>query len=203
MSGARHEAAHALRQKILREAIAILYREGVDRITMRALAEKLGYSPATIYLYFKNKEDLVRQIALHGFARLAETTRPALEMDDPVEAVSEGARRYIDFGLENPELYRLMFQELSVSGYATDPAVQHADQTWQLYQKLYQRGIETGRFRNVDPNLQILIGWATFHGFIQLAHAERMPPREAGPAPLAALRDAVIADRLRALLPPS
>ena len=43
-------SGESLRQKILEEAIGIVYREGVDRITMRALGEKLGYSPATIYL---------------------------------------------------------------------------------------------------------------------------------------------------------
>ena len=53
-----------LATRILREAIDIVSREGADRITMRSLAEKLGYSVATIYIYFRNKDELLNKIAL-------------------------------------------------------------------------------------------------------------------------------------------
>jgi len=194
----RRENAGALRQKILDEAIGTIYREGIDRITMRALAEKLGHSPATIYLHFKNKEDLINEIALYGFLRLEATARPVLDIEDPVEAVAEGARRYVDFGLCNSELYRLMFREFSPRVYTTQ-ATDRTDEFWALYRKLFQRGMEQGVFRSGDPDVEIAMLWAACHGFVELALSERMPPRQTPDAALEALREALVADRLRAL----
>ena len=196
----RRANAGLLRQKILDEAIGTIYREGVDRVTMRALAEKLGYSPATIYLHFKNKEDLINEIAHYGFLRLEEIAHPVLEIDDPLEAVSEGARRYVDFGLRNSELYRLMFREFSPSVYATR-ATDRTDELWALYRKLFQRGMERGVFRSGDPDVEIAMLWAACHGFVELTLSERMPPRQTPGAALDAMREALVGDRLRALRP--
>ena len=193
-------SAGALRQKILDEAIGTICREGIERITMRALAEKLGYSPATIYLHFKNKEDLTNEVATHGFLRLEEIARPVLEMDDPVEAVSEGLRRYVDFGLTNGELYRLMFREFPPASWA-DAATDRTDEIWALYRKLFQRGMERGAFRRSDPDVAIAMLWAACHGFVELALSERMPPRQTPETGLAAMRDALVDDRIRALRP--
>jgi AcrR family transcriptional regulator len=189
-----------LRRKILEEAIGIVYREGVGRITMRALAESLGYSPATIYLYFRNKEELVREIALHGFSLLEEATSAVTEIEDPFEAVAEAGRRYIDFALAHPELYRLIYQEFSVTHYAEAEQAQAAA-LWQLFRGPYVRGIESGAFRVSDPDVETAIGWAQVHGFVQLALSGRMPPRPAQGLglTLTQIRDAMIEQRLRLL----
>jgi AcrR family transcriptional regulator len=189
-----------LRGKILEEAIRIVYREGVGRITMRALAEALGYSPATIYLYFKNKEELIREIALHGFSLLEEATSAVAELEDPFEAVAEAGRRYIDFALANPELYRLIYQEFSVTQYTETERAQGAA-LWQLFRGPYVRGIQSGAFRASDPDVETAIGWAQVHGFVQLALSGRMPPpaTQGLGLTLAQLRDAIIEHRLRVL----
>lgn len=194
------ETARALRQKILDEAIGTIYREGVHRITMRALADKLGYSPATIYLHFRNKDDLISEIATQGFLRLHQATRPVLEIDDPVEAVSEGARRYVDFGLANGALYRLTFREFSPAGWGPRELAR-IDELWSLYRKIFQRGMETGAFRRADPDVAIAMLWAGCHGFVELALSGRMPPPSAPEAAHGALREALVADRIRALQP--
>ena len=195
------ENAKALRQKILSQAIDTIYEEGVERITMRALAQRLGYSPATIYLYFENKQDLITAIAVHGFGLLEEQTKPALELEDPVEAVRVSTRRYLDFGLENGSLYRLMFREFSPTSYSED-GLRRIDEIWALYRKIFQSGMEAGVFRNANPDIEIAMLWSACHGFVELALSQRMPPRPApDAAPLAGLRDAVVADRIRALRP--
>ncbi len=193
--------ARALRHKILAEAIDTIHREGIDRITMRALAQKLGYSPATIYLYFENKQALITAIALHGFGLIEERTRPALDIEDPVDAVRESARRYVDFGLENGALYQLMFREFEPAGYEAQ-AVQRIDEVWSLYRKIFQRGMEQGVFRNADPDAEIAMLWSSCHGFVELALSDRMPPRPAAQAgSVASLREHLLDDRIRALRP--
>jgi len=190
----------ALRQKILEEAIGIVYQEGLDRFTMRGLAEKLGYSAATIYLYFRNKEDLIHEIARYGYERLVAATRGAFEIEDPFEAVAAMVRAYVDFGLSHPELYRLMTWDFSPEGYTEAERLRTAE-LWTRYRKLYGRGIESGAFRAGDPDVQAAMGWAFVHGFLQLAISGRMPPAALKDKTLTELRDALIAERIQALRP--
>jgi AcrR family transcriptional regulator len=172
------ESESSLRQKILEEALQILADDGSGRVTMRALAERLGYSPATIYLHFRNKDDLLQQIALHGFEKLAQATREGTSRDDVREAVVEGGRRYLDFALANPALYRLMFEEIDIAKYRGDPSPSVPGRAlFDLYRDMYVRGASTGAIAHeIDPDIQTLIGWSAVHGFAMLALSGRLPP---------------------------
>jgi AcrR family transcriptional regulator len=191
-------SSEGFRAKIVEEAIGIVYRQGPRRITMRFLAEKLGYSPGTIYLYFRNKQELLKEIALHGFDALGDAVAPAHALQDPFDAIAETARRYIDFGLEHHELYRLMFHDISLVGQLAPARVAR---TWALGRTLYERGIASGVFRQSDPEIEANIGWAWVHGFGELAASGRVPARGGMPKRLRAVRDAMIEARLRALRP--
>ena len=187
------------RRKILEEAIGIVYREGVERITMRGLAEKLGYSPATIYLHFSGKNELQREIARHGFERLVDRLSSAFEIEDPDEALRQICLRYIEFGLENPQLYRLMFQELTALrelGMGDSPP---GSSLFQSLREVYTRGVDSGAFRECDVTVEAAVGWAMVHGLVQLAAARRLPNPAILVEEFAPLRDALIDDRLRSL----
>jgi AcrR family transcriptional regulator len=187
------------RRKILEEAIGIVYREGVERITMRGLAEKLGYSPATIYLHFSGKNELQREIARHGFERLIECLDAAFEIEDPDLALRQICLRYIGFGLENPELYRLMFQDMTTLrelGMGDDPL---GSRLFQALREVYTRGVANGSFRNCDATVEAAVGWAMVHGLVQLASARRLPNPALFLEEFAPLRDALVDDRLRSL----
>jgi len=193
--------SEAFRAKILEEAIGIVYRHGPRRVTMRSLAEKLGYSPGTIYLHFRNKQELLKEIALHGFDALGDTVAPAQALEDPFEAIAETARRYIDFGLEHHALYRLMFHDIALVEPLAPADYARMARTWALGRSLYERGITSGVFRPGDPEIEANIGWAWVHGFVELAASGRLPAGGGLPKQLRAVRDAMIEARLRALRP--
>jgi AcrR family transcriptional regulator len=190
-----------VRAKILEQAIGLVYRYGPRRVTMRSLARKIGYSPATLYLYFRNKQELLKEIALRGFDALGDAVAPAQLLDDPFEAIAETARRYIDFGLEHHELYRLMFEDIFLVGPLVAAERARMARTWALGRVLYERGVASGAFRPSDPEIEANIGWAWVHGFVQLAAFRRLPAGGGPPKHLRAVRDAMIEARLRALRP--
>jgi len=167
-------AGTSLRDKILEEAIEIVQKHGVEGVTMRTLAERLGHSPATLYLYFQNKRELLRDLALEGFDRLLEALTPALRLSDATEALVEGAKRYIDFGLANPEIYRLMFQDTAISTFTRDDLI-HRSRVWNLFREAHARGIASGVLRQGDPDTFNMVGWALLHGFVLLALSGRNP----------------------------
>lgn len=164
----------SLREKILREAIETVQKHGVEGVTMRSLAERLGYSPAAIYLHFQSKRELLQDLANEGFDRLAEAVAPSLRLPDPVEAMVEGAKCYIDFGLANPEIYRLMFQGTSIRAFHPDDLVRRS-RVWDLFRETHARGIASGQLRKGDPDVCNMVGWSLLHGFVQLALSGRNP----------------------------
>lgn len=194
-------ASSHLRDKILSEAIGIVFREGPHRITMRSLAEKLGHSPATIYLHFRSKQALLREIALHGFDALGRALAPTEAIEDDAEALAELLRRYVDFGLSHPELYRLMFQDLDPPRDLEPEEELRARRVQALVRERYERGMARGRFRAGDPEIEASLGWSWAHGFVQLALAGRLRRNGSGAADVRVQREALIEARLRSLRP--
>ena len=194
------ERSEDLRTKILEEAIGMVVREGVGRTTMRALARRLGISPATLYQHFRDKQHLQREIALHGIEGLHEAMKPAADIEDPFEALREMSVRYIQFGLSNPELYQLMTQTLGslrALGLVGDPRVLEFRGR---VAAVYERGMAAGVFRDVDPDVEISVRWAAVHGFVQLVAASRLPDAHSA-AELRELQEAIIELMLRSLRP--
>ena len=59
-----------LRQEILDAASELFVKDGYENVSMRRIADKIEYSPTTIYLYFKDKAELLEQVCQETFARL-------------------------------------------------------------------------------------------------------------------------------------
>lgn len=100
-----------IRALILAEARKLFAEEGYERITIRRLAARLGYTPGAIYLYFKSKNELLYELHNEGFRLLheAKLRQAGVEAADPLERLRQGGLLYIDFALEHPDYYELMF----------------------------------------------------------------------------------------------
>jgi AcrR family transcriptional regulator len=101
------------RQEILdaaRDLFVLFVNEGYERFSMRKLAEKMGYSPTTIYPYFKNRDALFfamcEEVAEHFFAHL---TNIKTAHDDPLEALHQALFYLIAFGFNHPNEYTVFF----------------------------------------------------------------------------------------------
>jgi AcrR family transcriptional regulator len=200
MESAMMKSTNESRRRILEEAIGIVHRGDVDGITMRGLAEKVGHSAAAIYLHFDGKEELEREIALHGFELLEERIAPTFALADPFEALEELVRRYVQFGISHPRLYALMFQDLTglrTLGLAGHPRLLRLREG---ILGICERGIASGAFLAADPAQAMAVRWAMAHGFVQLVLAQRLP-EDPGGSDFAHLRDALIQTMLRSLRP--
>ncbi len=99
-----------LRQEIMDVAREMFVAEGYANVSMRKIADKIGYSATTIYLYFKDKNDLLHQICEQTFARLAANIKAINRLsDNPLEKLRSGLREYIHFGLKHPSQYEIVF----------------------------------------------------------------------------------------------
>ncbi len=99
-----------LRRQILAAARELFVNEGYESVSMRKIASKIEYSPTTIYLYFKDKADLLDSVCKETLLDLL-TTLELLKADksDPVETLRKSGRAYVEFGLKYPQDYKLTF----------------------------------------------------------------------------------------------
>ena len=112
----REREKKGIREEILSAARALFVQDGYENVSIRKIAEKIEYSPGTIYLYFQDKADILAQISEETFSRL-EQRLVAINRDaavDPLDRVRRGLRAYIEFGLKHPNRYILTFVRGSV-----------------------------------------------------------------------------------------
>src|SRR5215472_157963 len=99
-----------LRQEILDAASELFVKEGYENVSMRRIADKIEYSPTTIYLYFEDKASLLFAVCEETFAKLAKRMESITRQnDDPITALKRGCRAYVEFGLKYPNHYRVTF----------------------------------------------------------------------------------------------
>lgn len=95
---------------IRNEAIALAETEGWNKLTVRALAARIGYQPPILYQHFKSKDHLLKAIMDEGFDQLIHAMHAAaLSGKNPGEALINVAIARFNFALENKTLHSLMF----------------------------------------------------------------------------------------------
>lgn len=97
------------RRLIMEAAREMLISVGYEGVSMRKLAEEIEYSPAAIYVHFKDKDDLIRQTCMEDFEALAKAFSDTPWSEDAIERVRQLGRAYVKFGIEHPKQYMLMF----------------------------------------------------------------------------------------------
>src|SRR5580698_4483234 len=111
----REREKQGIREEILEAARTLFVQEGYNNVSIRKIAERIEYSPGTIYLYFRDKADILAQVSEETFSRL-ERRLVIINNDpeaDPLERLRRGLRAYIQFGLDNPNHYFITFMQPS------------------------------------------------------------------------------------------
>lgn len=177
MSTAEREAQEQrtdLRERIVEAARDIVSEQGLDALSMRALAVRIDYSPGTIYLHFKDKDELLRSVMQEGFNRLSECMERELERAgesaSPMDKYRATGRGYARFAIENTGYFKAMFRVPRVAtldGCPEDVAPMHEDRR-DLLTELLRQGQERGQVTLGDPRQAALVGWGLIHGLVSL-----------------------------------
>jgi AcrR family transcriptional regulator len=97
------------RKRIVDMAEAVFFKHGYDGATLPAIAEAAGYNKRTLYLYFKDKEDIFLAVVLRGLEGLHGALKQSLETTAPNGSrLREMAAAFFDFAMENPEYLDLI-----------------------------------------------------------------------------------------------
>jgi AcrR family transcriptional regulator len=162
-----------LRTQIIDAARELFVAQGIENVTMRAIANKIGYSATSIYLHFADRESLLRAICDTDFLALAAWLKEILQISDPVDRMMALGQGYAKFALMYPNHYRLMFMS---KRQMCDPALSSLEQNNPEQDAYYQLKLvvnevfQAGRFREELQDYELIAQtiWAGIHGVCSL-----------------------------------
>ena len=156
-----------VREKILDAALEFFAREGVEGVTMRALADAIEYSPPVIYAHFRDKDAIIRELCNRQIRGLAQafSTFGAL---DPVERLRRIGYAYTDFAVQHPSHFRFLFlTEHALPEELGDDPEQNA---YAFLKQTVKDGLAAGVFRAgyTDAEEIAQLCWGSAHGLVAL-----------------------------------
>jgi AcrR family transcriptional regulator len=169
----------ALRQALMAEAISSLEKDGLEGLSLRALAQAVGVSKTAPYRHFEDKQALLVALAAEGFRMFADALEAGFpgatsadaspEAAEPSRPVSFLLHAYLDFAHAHPALYGLMFSRL---GYAlhSETCRLHAERAFGCLARAVAEAQAAGWRSGQEPGGLALSVWAQAHGWAGLVN---------------------------------
>lgn len=182
-----------LRRVIVETAAKMLAEEKGWQFTLREVARRVGVSHAAPYKHFPDKGALLAELAVQGFEQLGLDMSAAItpQPRSVVKAFKAAAVAYIEFGVRNPALYRLMF-----SSEAGDAASVHSSErvlkTLGVLLDILAQGQQAGVFKQRPLQGQAAACWAQVHGITMLSIEGLLIPEKVGKEPLQAALETLL-----------
>ena len=176
----RQREREEVRAKILEAAGELFLHEGFENTSIRRIAQKIEYAPSTIYLYFKDKDDLLATICQEMFEKLAQRLEKLIRKDLPsLELVRQGLKLYIEFGLEHPSHYLVTFTVHALvhsSGHDMGDKPAAGLRGFEILRMGLEKGMEEGSIRRQDPRTLAQSVWMMAHGVTNMLITSRDMP---------------------------
>ena len=163
----------SLRREILDAARELFVAEGYESVSMRKIAQKIGYTPMSIYLYFRDKADILDCICEGTFDCLKQSSLKLDSITVPLERVLAGLRNFMEFGLEHPHHYQLTFMTPQTPQ-KTPPECRRRQIGEEAYQRMRERVASClgEGWEPFEVDLKSQLVWALAHGVVSLLIAK-------------------------------
>jgi len=158
----------AIREK----AMEMIVQQGFDGFSMQKLAKEANVSPATIYIYFKNKEDLLNQLFNYVQETFSQVALDGFDLEAPLEAgLWKQWQNRFRFIVEYPVHFRFFEQ------FRNSPLINHSDiKTTDFRQNMelfLRKAIKQGEIKKMDPEIFWSIAYGSFYALIRFHLQEK------------------------------
>ena len=164
------------RQSILATARELFLLKGFEATTIRNIAEKIEFSPSTIYQHFKDKNEIFYTIHSEAFAELVRYLNASEMHKNPMDQLIALGQIYIQFALENPELYDLMFimeAPIDFLNYLEDANWIEGKMAFDYLKSVIANCIQQGLIKETDLESLSYLIWSTVHGLVTISIRKR------------------------------
>ena len=155
-------------QNLLDAAEAVLAREGLAGVTVRAVAAEAGVAPMGVYNRFGSKDGLIEALVMRSFDLLREAVVEHGETD-PLQRLRNSGQRYREFALSHPQHYNVIFiNNPGAHDGESSEVEEHARAAFEALVDHVVYGIEAGALKPGDPVDLAQQIWSTVHGAVSL-----------------------------------
>jgi len=164
------------RSAILNAARKLFFEKGFKEVTVANIAKKAELSKGSIYLYFNSKEEIYTHILFSDIEKFNKKSAHLFQNGkSATELILELACVYIDFFLNDRELFRMMMnfmlhtEEMNLEASVNERIIEATNNTVKVIETFLQRGIEQGEFPadiNLRQNRNAI--WGFLNGIISL-----------------------------------
>jgi AcrR family transcriptional regulator len=166
-----------LKQRLLDVAGERLHRDGVDGLSLRALASDAGTSTAAVYSLFGGKPGLLAALHERAFRRFGQGQAAVGVSDDALDDILRLGRAYRASAEADPHGYRVMFGGVVLPDQVGPDLARAAADTFMPLLDAVRRGLESGRFvAGVSAEQIATAMWANVHGLVSLELGGFLPP---------------------------
>ena len=177
MGRRKKEPRSAHREKIAAAASVLFMEKGIAATSMDDIAKAAGYSKATLYVYFKNKEEITGILVLDSMKKLYSYISSALEQQETTrtkyDLICNGLVRYQE---EFPFYFKMVLDKININ-FESQDYLPEEKETYHIGEKINGKlkvfltsGIEKGDLRdNLEIMPAIFNFWGMLSGIIQLA----------------------------------
>ena len=166
-----------LRRALIDGAIELVREQGLQGWTLRGVARRVGVSHAAPYHHFADKEALLGAVTAVGFERLTGQLEAAAAGagEEPLARLRAIARAWIDFGVEQTGLYRVMLREVRSDAEGSPEGRAAGLGTLEVLTREIAAAQRAGAVPGGSPIARLLPAWSATHGFVQLAMLGPLP----------------------------
>ncbi|MBN1318061.1 MAG: TetR/AcrR family transcriptional regulator [Anaerolineales bacterium] len=165
----RGQHKEELRRLILDTAERLFVDAGsYDAVSMRKIAREIDYSATTIYLYFKDKDDLFQTLLRETFRQLSRTVALAVTQRDPMMGFYQAMKACVAFGLEHPQHYRLLFMVRPTLRADGEASGRIGEEAFNLLRHQAGLCVSAQVMEETDPDLLAQGAWAVVHGLTSM-----------------------------------
>ncbi|MFT6261429.1 MAG: AcrR family transcriptional regulator [Bermanella sp.] len=153
---------------LMEAAIKSIRLNGIERLSLRALARDIGISQTAPYRHFKDKTQLLVKLAVEGFNTLVANKLDNRTGDYSEENLIEVGVNYVQFAKQHPEHYKLMFGSSIENRRDHEELIDASHAAFQCIFEQVEEGIKIGFLINEDPEILAKSCWTTVHGIASL-----------------------------------
>ncbi|MGI9293192.1 MAG: TetR/AcrR family transcriptional regulator [Pseudomonadales bacterium] len=169
-----HTDVTLFRQRLCDLALKAFAERGLEGISLRGLAAQAGCSRTTPYRYFKNKADILAAVRQSEFQRMADAAEQAAQNEsNPDKRLLALARSYLQFAMERPDAYRVMYQVVQKDEQRYPNLVKQIKRAQQPMLAAVKAAIRSGSIHG-DPVNIVHVLWAGMHGLISLHLSDKL-----------------------------
>jgi AcrR family transcriptional regulator len=164
------------RQSILATARELFLLKGFEATTIRNIAEKIEYSPSTIYQHFKDKNEIFYTLHTESFIELVKQMKGSDLHENPLEQLIALGKIYIQFAEDNPELYDLMFimeAPIDFLNLLDETQWIEGKTAFDYLKSVISACIDKGLIKETDVDSLAYLIWSTVHGMVTLSIRKR------------------------------